>query len=148
MMEIGKLIKQKRLSLNLRMEDVAKEAKITRATLFAIEKGNSNCSINSLLTVLNVLHLDLSIEATQKNNCLRERATRINNVKDKKINRFIVMCVEQYATYAQMKSSNAYNKILNSGVIDDLINDYEDLHGMSVTYLNNYIDASIRGTKI
>ena len=37
---LGKAIKEKRLSLNLRMDDVARDAGITRPTLWAIEKGN------------------------------------------------------------------------------------------------------------
>ena len=31
------------------------------------------------------------------------------------------------------------------GVIDDLINDYEDLHGMSSVYLNDHISSLLAG---
>ena len=56
---LGAAIKEKRLSLNKRMEEVAKEANITRATLWSIEKGTGSCSAASLFKVMNVLGLSL-----------------------------------------------------------------------------------------
>ena len=50
--EIGKNIKNRRLSLNLRMDDVAKEAGITRSTLSAIENGSGNPSLETIMEIL------------------------------------------------------------------------------------------------
>ena len=75
----------------------------------------------------------------------KERATRLNSRKDKKINRFIILCVEQYSKNINSNSRDAYSKMLNCGVIKELQNDYEDLHGMSTEYLNEYIDSFVRG---
>ena len=138
---IGKTIKDKRLTLNLRMDDVAKAADITRSTLWSIEKGNGNCSFISLLKVLDVLGLSFTINEPNKIESARSRATRINTKNDKKINRFVIMCIEQYTASKGKNSSEIYKEMLDKGVVDELTNDYEDLHGMSTEYLNDYIDS-------
>ena len=61
MLELGKAIKQKRLALNLRMDDVAKKADTTRTTLWAIENGTANCSIKTMLKIMAVLDLGITI---------------------------------------------------------------------------------------
>ena len=137
---LGTIVKRKRLTLNKRMDDIANEANITRATLWSIEKGNSNYSIGSLMRVLNVLDLSLDVNG-DLSNCKRYRAARINSLLDKKINRFVIMCVEQYADSVNKSSGKVYQEMKQKGVLDDLVNDYEDLHGMSFTYLNDYIGA-------
>lgn len=139
---IGKVIKARRLSLNMRMDDLANKAGITRSTLWGIEKGTSNCSASTLFKVMNLLDLRFSVSFTETNSN-RNRATRANTVLDKKINRFIIMCIEQYAKSTKQSSDVAYKKMNENGVIDELTNDYEDLHGMSTMYLNDYIDALI-----
>ena len=142
---IGKIIKVRRLSLNMRMDDLAKKAGITRSTLWGIEKGVSNCSASTLFKVMNLLELKFSVSFTQADNS-RLRATRINTVLDKKINRFIIMCVEQYAKSTNQSSDIAYKEMSKNGVLEELTNDYEDLHGMSTMYLNSYIgDLIARG---
>ena len=143
---LGKTIREKRLSMNLRMEDVAKRANITRATLSAMEKGTGNCSALSIVKVLSVLGLSINIDNDLKKQT-RSRATRINSAIDKKINRFVIMCVEQYASFSKKSSQFVYNKMLKCGVIDELTNDYEDLHGMSTVYLNDYIHHLLKGAK-
>lgn len=142
---LGKSIKEKRLFLNMRMDDVAKKAGITRATLWSIEKGKGGFSASSLFKVMNILDMSFKVDSNQVNEENRDRATRINTVFDKKINRFVIMCVEQYASSINENSSATYKKMLNKGVIEELTNDYEDLHGMSFTYLNEYIDSLING---
>ena len=137
---LGTIVKRKRLSLNKRMDDVANEANITRATLWSIEKGNNNYSIGSLMRVLTVLNLSLDVNGDISNS-KRNRAARLNSLLDKKINRFVIMCVEQYADSVNKSSGQAYQEMKQKGVIDDLANDYEDLHGMSFAYLNDYIGA-------
>ena len=77
------------------------------------------------------------------------------NTKSKKnleklynINRFIIMCTEQYAVSVNQPSDVVYRNMNEHGVIDDLTNDYEDLHGMSTVYLNDYINLVINGKKV
>ena len=144
---LGEVIRNKRLSLNMRMDDVAKQANITRATLGSIEKGLGKCSLVSLLNVMNVLGLSLNIEDSSARDNYRNRATRVNTIQDKKINSFIIMCVEQYADSVNRSSSSVYREMLSKGLIKDMINDYEDLHGMSTEYLNYYIDTLLGGNK-
>ena len=139
--EIGEKIKNKRLQLNLRMDDVAREIGTTRATLWSIENGNGNYTIDTLLKLLSFLNMSIDIDEQERG--IRRRATRTNSVLDKKINRFIVMCVEQYASHVNQSSSDIYNKLNNNGIIDELKNDYEDMHGMSTYSLNEYIDKRL-----
>lgn len=138
MIEIGSTIKSKRLSLNLSMDYVANKAGITRATLWSIEKGQGNYSIQSLLNVMDVLDLTISVDGTP-NKQKRNRATRTNTLLDKKINRFIIMCVEQYAAFSNQNSNVVYSKLSQKGIIDELTNDYVDLHSMSNVWINDYI---------
>ena len=140
---LGNAIKEKRPVLNIRMDDLARKANITRATLWSIEKGTSNCSIGTVFKLMDVLGLDFNLVNQENDNNVRNRATRINTVLDKKINRFVIMCVEQYALSKNKSSSETYKKMLKSGVVKELENDYEDLHGMSTPYLNDYIESLI-----
>ena len=142
--EIGKRIKEKRLSLNLRMDDVAREVGITRSTLWSIENSSGNYTIDTLLKLLELLNMSIDINA-QENEGERKRATRTNTVLDKKINRFIVMCVEQYASYVNQSSNIVYNKLNEDGIIKELKDDYEDMHGMSTYSINEYIDKRVSG---
>ena len=142
--EIGKNIKNRRLSLNLRMDDVAKEAGITRSTLSAIENGSGNPSLETIMEILRVLGMSLQI-CTSMDDIRRKRATRTNTIMDKKINRFVVMCVEQYASSVNKGSQETYRKLLKEGIIRELIDDYEDMHGMSTYSINEYIDCRLEG---
>ena len=141
--EIGKKIKNKRLQLNLRMDDVAKEVGVTRSTLWSIENGNGNYTIDALLRLLNFLNMSIDIDAQEQG--IRRRATRTNSVLDKKINRFIVMCVEQYASSVNQGSNVVYSMLNKAGIINELKDDYEDMHGMSTYSLNEYIDKRLQG---
>ena len=141
--EIGEKLKNKRLQLNLRMDDVANEVGITRSTLWSIENGNGNYSIDILIKLLATLNLSFDIGAID-GDIDRNRATRTNTVLDKKINRFIVMCVEQFASSINRKSNNVYKELNDKGVINELIDDYEDMHGMSTYSLNEYIGKRLK----
>ena len=140
---IGDIIKQKRLALNLRMDDVAKQAGITRATLWSIEKGEGKCSLSSFIKVLDVLGISISLNNTSKTND-RVRASRANLSLDKKINEFVILCVEQYAYSTNKKSKQTYQRMKEQGIIKELVNDYEDLHAMSSVELNEYIGALLK----
>ena len=141
--EIGEKIKNKRLQLNLRMDDVAKEVGITRSTLWSIENGNGNYTIDALLRLLNFLNMSIDVDTQVQGT--RRRATRTNSVLDKKINRFIVMCVEQYASSVNQHGNVIYKRLKDLGVINELKEDYEDMHGMSTYSLNEYIDKRLLG---
>ena len=141
--EIGNKLKNKRLQLNLRMDDVARKVGITRSTLWPIENGNGNYSIDTLIKLLSFLNMSIDIDNQESGN--RKRATRINSILDKKINRFIVMCIEQYASCVNKSSSDVYNKLNKLGIIDELKDDYEDMHGMSTYSINEYIDKRLLG---
>lgn len=67
--------------------------------------------------------------------------------KKKDINRFIVFCIEQYASFSNRSSAETYRLLFDSGLIKLLKDDYMDLHGMSFTYLNSFFDEylSARG---
>ena len=140
---IGEKLKNKRLQLNLRMDDVAKEVGITRSTLWSIENGNGNYTIDTLLKLLSFLDMSIGIDTQEQG--VRRRATRTNSVLDKKINRFIVMCVEQYASNINQESGATYSRLSEAGIIDELKNDYEEMHGMSTYSLNEYIDKRLSG---
>ena len=140
---IGKTIRDRRLELNLRMDDVAKRANTTRATLWAIEKGTANCSVKTLLQVMAVLDLKMTINGPDQIVASRNRASRINTVLSKKKNRFLVMCIMQYASSIGLSNAEVYEKMQRAGLLDEIEDDYEDLHGMSTMYLNGYIGARL-----
>ena len=144
--EIGEKLRNKRLQLNLRMDDVAKKVGITRSTLWAIENGSGNYSIDTLLKLLNFLNMSLDIDIEEHGS--RRRATRTVKALDKKINRFIVMCIEQYAAITNQSSAVTYNKLNEIGIINELRDDYEDMHGMSTYSINEYINKRLLGGTI
>ena len=141
--KIGAKIKNKRLQLNLRMDDVARKVGITRSTLWAIENGSGNYTIDTLLKLLSYLNMSIDIDSQEQGS--RIRASRTNSVLDKKINRFIIMCVEQYALNINQSSKTTYNTLNEAGIIDELKDDYEDMHGMSTYSLNEYISKRLSG---
>ena len=142
---LGQLIKEKILSLNMRMEDLAEKAGISRYTLSSIESGKSNCSIRTIFNIADILKIQISFGDYGENDLVRFRASRINSLLNKKINRFVVMCIEQYSLHTKEDSGVVYSKLSSHGIIDELQNDYEDLHGMSTPYINEYIDKLLIG---
>lgn len=140
---IGEEIKQHRLALNLSMDYVARKANITRATLWAIEKGTSNSSFSTYMRLMELLGLSLELKQPSITNS-RSRATRSITVLDKKINEFIIMCIELYAAYKNKTSSFIYKLFMENNLINQLKDDYEDMHGMSTESLNQYFDVSLK----
>ena len=59
------------------------------------------------------------------------------------INRFIIMCIEQYALHINKSSKESYVLLENNSILSELENYYEDLHGMSTEWLNDYFDKHI-----
>ena len=62
---------------------------------------------------------------------------------DNQINRFVVMCIEQYASSMNISSRMAYLGMKRNSVIKELEDNYEDLHGMSIEYLTDYIKSLV-----
>ena len=57
--EIGKFIQQRRETLMLKQEDVAEMGGITPKTIYLIEQGKGNPSLNTLQKISNVLGVEL-----------------------------------------------------------------------------------------
>ena len=49
------------------------------------------------------------------------------------------MCIEQYAYRINQDSKTTYQTLDKAGIINELKDDYEDMHSMSTTYINDYI---------
>nr|DAW68257.1 MAG TPA: helix-turn-helix domain protein [Caudoviricetes sp.] len=62
--DIGKIIKEKRLLLNLTQQELAERADISRSYLVEIEKGVYNISSETLIKLASVLDVDLNFFKT------------------------------------------------------------------------------------
>ena len=138
---IGEAIKAKRIAVNLTSEQLAIACKISRSTLFAIESGTGNYSIDALLKVLDVLSIDIKLKGCVKPNISKARATRINTKLDKKINRFVIMSIEQYCTLKGKTSEQLYPFLEEKGIVGELEEEYDFLHTLSSELVMEYIDA-------
>lgn len=58
---------------------------------------------------------------------------------------FISFCVEYYADHIGKKSNEVYALFKEEGVLTLLEEDYNDLHGMSMEYLMQFIDEYLEG---
>ncbi len=56
---------------------------------------------------------------------------------------FLVMCIEFYAEHIHSDSSSVYSLFVRENIFDLLVNDYEDLHGMSTEYIMQLLDQYI-----
>jgi transcriptional regulator with XRE-family HTH domain len=141
--DIGLIVRTKRLALGLRMDDVARKANISRVTLSMIENGCCNYSFVNLLRVFDCLGLSLSISNLEEKTSPRERAPKILTKQEKQINRFIVMCIEDYAKEKSISGQQVYEMMEENNLFQEITDDYEDLHGMSSSYLNYYIEKML-----
>ncbi len=60
---------------------------------------------------------------------------------------FITFCIELYAEHINRDSTEVYDVFKREGLLSLLENDYDDLHGMSMEYLMQYIDEYLSGGK-
>jgi y4mF family transcriptional regulator len=60
--EIGHIIRQRRMDLSLKQEDLSEMAGVTTKTIFSIESGKGNTSLTTLQKLLEVLGLELFIQ--------------------------------------------------------------------------------------
>jgi len=72
--------------------------------------------------------------------CLKEHFQNIKAVIVLSKISFQTFCVEHYSQHIQKDSTEVYKMFVNKGVLDLLSNDYEDLHGMGMEYLMQFID--------
>ena len=62
-------------------------------------------------------------------------------------NRFVIFCNEMFTFRTTLPSEEVYKILSEKGVIKELIDGYEDLHGMSTPFLNQYI-SKLSGIKL
>ncbi|MDR3302307.1 MAG: DUF3791 domain-containing protein [Spirochaetaceae bacterium] len=60
---------------------------------------------------------------------------------------FLIFCLELYAERTASPSPAVHRRFTQSGLLDVLISDYEDLHGMSFEYLMQFFDEYLEGEK-
>lgn len=53
---------------------------------------------------------------------------------------FQAFCIEFYSNHIKMSSNEVYLLFEREGVLDLLERDYEDLHGMSMEYMMQFLD--------
>jgi hypothetical protein len=60
---------------------------------------------------------------------------------------FITFCLELYAEHKKTSGPEMYQLFTKTGLLKLLKTDYEDLHGMSFEYLNQFFDEYLEGEK-
>ena len=65
--EIGHLIQNRRCTLSIKQEDLAEMTGITSKTIYLIESGNGNPSIDTLNKLLETLGLEISLDIKKLN---------------------------------------------------------------------------------
>lgn len=58
---------------------------------------------------------------------------------------FVSFCVEYYADHTNQPSEKVYELFKREKVLDMLRDDYEDLHGINLEYLMQFIDRYLGG---
>jgi y4mF family transcriptional regulator len=61
LIEIGKIVQQRRSALQLKQEDLAELSGITEKTIYLLENGKGNPSYSTLLNILNVLGMEMNV---------------------------------------------------------------------------------------
>lgn len=61
---------------------------------------------------------------------------------------FKSFCIEFYSNHKSIPSDEVYKLFEKEGVLRMLEEDYEDLHGMGMEYLMNYIDEYLGVGKV
>ena len=66
---IGHIILKRRNSLSLKQEDLAEMTGVTSKTIYLIESGNGNPSVDTLTKLLDTLGLEITIDIKKINEC-------------------------------------------------------------------------------
>lgn len=61
---------------------------------------------------------------------------------------FITFCIEFYSHHIRKSSDEVYQLFEEEGVLDLLEREYEDLHGMGMEYLMQFIDEYLGREKV
>lgn len=61
---------------------------------------------------------------------------------------FQTFCIEFYSHHIQKKSDEVYILFEKEGVLNLLYQEYEDLHGMGMEYLMQFIDEYLGNEKV
>ena len=141
LVQIGNTIKNARLSGNISAESLANTAKISRATLWSIEKGMGNVSINTYLDIALALGLKIEIGTDKISSTKRRRSPKRFTKEKLKRNQFEVFCIEKYAQHVKKNSRDVYLQLKEEKLLDVIRSDYEDLHGMGIEYLIDFFDS-------
>lgn len=65
-LEIGKKLQQRRDELSIKQEDLAEMTGITSKTIYLIESGKGNPSVDTLNKIMDVLGLEITIEIKKR----------------------------------------------------------------------------------
>ncbi len=65
-LEIGRLIKNRRVKLKITQQDISDMTDISTPIISSLENGTSNISLSNLLEMLDVLGLDIKIDVKEK----------------------------------------------------------------------------------
>jgi hypothetical protein len=57
---------------------------------------------------------------------------------------FLTFCIELYAEHKNMAGPAVYGLFVKTGLLDLLVSDYGDLHGMSFEYLMQFFDDYLK----
>jgi hypothetical protein len=60
---------------------------------------------------------------------------------------FLTFCIELYAEHKNLGRPEVYQKFTQTGLLELLKTDYNDLHGMSFEYLNQFFDEYLEREK-
>jgi hypothetical protein len=60
---------------------------------------------------------------------------------------FLTFCIELYAEHKNTAGAEVYQEFARTGLLELLKTDYNDLHGMSFEYLNQFFDEYLAGEK-
>lgn len=60
--EIGNIIQKRRQALSLKQEDLSEMSGITTKTIYSVENGKGNPSIDTIQKLLEILGLEISVE--------------------------------------------------------------------------------------
>ena len=63
--EIGAIVQRRREALSLKQEDLAEMGQVTPKTIYLIENGKGNPSLETLQKILDVLGLEILIQIKQ-----------------------------------------------------------------------------------
>ena len=85
--KMGNNIKKARLRRNISIEVLAESARISKGTLYAIEKGTATVSIGAYVAVLTALGMDKDLELVAKDDEFGRRLQDMNLVAPKRAKR-------------------------------------------------------------